>query len=147
MAVTAILGDGETLTASLGNKKFGGIEKITIVDAGKSLRSAPEIVLTGFGDGLATATSTLVPSFETFPGKFINSDGIISSSYTRLQGLNYYIDYSYVISSAIEFKKYKDILRGLLHPAGSVGYSEVVRQDDIQTVIVTATSEIVQQPV
>lgn len=147
VAVTAILGDGETLTASLGNKKFGGIEKITIVDAGKSLRSAPEIVLTGFGDGLATATSTLVPSFETFPGKFINSDGIISSSYTRLQGLNYYIDYSYVISSAIEFKKYKDILRGLLHPAGSVGYSEVVRQDDIQTVIVTATSEIVQQPV
>ena len=111
------------------------------------MRSAPEIVLTGFGDGLATATSTLVPSFETFPGKFINSDGIISSSYTRLQGLNYYIDYSYVISSAIEFKKYKDILRGLLHPAGSVGYSEVIRQDDIQTVIVTATSEIVQQPV
>ena len=147
VAVTAILGDGETLTASLGDKKFGGIEKITIVDAGKSLRSAPEIVLTGFGDGLATATSTLVPSFETFPGKFINSDGIVSSSYTRLQGLNYYIDYSYVISSAIEFKKYKDILRGLLHPAGSVGYSEVIRQDDIQTVIVTATSEIVQQPV
>jgi hypothetical protein len=147
VAVTAVLGDGETLTASLGNKKFGGIEKITIIDAGKSLRSAPEIVLTGFGDGLATATSTLVPSFETFPGKFINSDGIVSSSYTRLQGLNYYIDYSYVISSAIEFKKYKDILRGLLHPAGSVGYSEVIRQDDIQTVIVTATSEIVQQPV
>ena len=145
--VTAILGDGESLSATFGDKKFGGIEKITIVDAGKSLRAAPEIVLTGFGDGLATATSTLVPSFETFPGKFINSDGIISSSYTRLQGLDYYIDYSYVISSSIEFKKYKDILRGLLHPAGSIVYSEVVRQDDIQTVLVTATSEIVQQPV
>jgi hypothetical protein len=145
--VTAILGDGETLTASLGDKKFGGIEKITIIDNGKSLRSPAEIDLTGRGDGLATATSSLVASFEAFPGKFINSDGIISSSYTRLQGLDYYIDYSYVISSSIEFKKYKDVLRGLLHPAGSVAYSEVVRQDDIQTVLVTATSEIVQQPV
>jgi hypothetical protein len=147
VAVTAILGDGENLTASLGDKKFGGIERITIIDAGKSLRAAPEIDLTGFGDGLATATSTLVPSFETFPGKFINSDGIISSFYTKLQGLDYYIDYSYVISSSIEFKKYKDVLKGLLHPAGSIAYSEVVRQDDLQTVLITATSEIAQQPV
>jgi hypothetical protein len=147
VTVTAILGDGETLSASLGDKKFGGIEKITIVDAGKSLRSAPEIDLTGYGDGLATATSSLVPSFETFPGKFINSDGIISSSYTRLQGLDYYIDYSYVITSSIEFKKYKNVLKGLLHPAGSIAYSEVLRQDDVQTVLVTATSEIAQQPV
>jgi len=147
IAVTAILGDGENLTATFGNKKFGGIEKITIVDAGKSLRSAPEIDLSGYGDGLATATSTLVPSFETFPGKFKNSDGIISSSYTRLQGLDYYIDYSYVLSSSIEFKKYKDVLKGLLHPAGSIAYSELVRQDSVQTVRVTASSEIVQQPV
>jgi hypothetical protein len=145
--VTAILGDGENLTASLGNKKFGGIEKITIVDAGKSLRSPPDIDLTGYGDGSATATSSLVSSFESFPGKFINSDGIISSSYTRLQGLDYYIDYSYVISSSIEFKKYKNVLRGLLHPAGSIAYSEVFRQDNIQTVLTTATSEIVKKPV
>jgi hypothetical protein len=145
--VTAILGDGESLSATFGDKKFGGIEKITIVDAGKSLRATPEIVLTGFGDGLATATSTLVPSFETFPGKFKNSDGIISSSYTRLQGLDYYIDYSYVLSSSIEFKKYKDVLKGLLHPAGSIAYSELVRQDSVQTVRVTGLSEIVQQPV
>ena len=145
--VTAILGDGENLSATFGDKKFGGIENITIVDAGKSLRSPPEIDLSGFGDGLATATSNLVPSFETFPGKFKNSDGIISSSYTRLQGLDYYIDYSYVLSSSIEFKKYKDVLKGLLHPAGSIAYSELVRQDSVQTVRVTGLSQIVQQPV
>ena len=147
IAITAILGDGDVLSATFGDKKFGGIEKITVIDAGKSLRSPPEVDLTGFGDGLATATSSLISSFETFPGKFKNSDGIISSSYTRLQGLDYYIDYSYVLSSSIEFKKYKDVLRGLLHPAGSVAYSELVRQDSVQTVRVNAASQFVQQPV
>jgi hypothetical protein len=41
-----------------------------------------------------------------------------------VQGLDYYIDFVYVTKVAAEFSKYKNILKGLLHPAGFKNYAE-----------------------
>jgi len=142
VSVVAIFGDGEILQSLLGNNKPGGVEQITIIDAGESLGSVPLIDLSNLGDGQASAVATLVPSFEEFPGRWINSDGIISSEDMRLQGLNYYIDQAYVIKSSTEFNKYKNVLKTLLHPAGSIIYSEVVRQDIITLSTANVISEI-----
>jgi len=145
IAVVSIMGDGEEFLASLGNNSPGGIETITILDAGSGLRSVPEIDLTGYGDGTAVAESTLVPTVETFPGRWTNQDGIVSSSYMKLQGKDYYIDYSYVVISEIEFSRYKQVLRDLLHPAGMIAYAEVTRLDEIATTTATIESEINQE--
>jgi len=143
--VIAIMGDGEELSSSLGNNNPGGIETITILDAGLGLQSVPEIDLSNYGDGTATAEAVLVPTLETLPGKWQNQDGLISSTYMRLQGKDYYIDYSYVISSSIEFSKYKQVLKELLHPAGMIAYSEITKLDELPERKVKVESHIVQE--
>lgn len=141
---TAIFGDGESLQAVLGDDVPGGIVSIAIIDAGKSLISVPEVDLSGYGDGTATAEAILIPSFEQLNGKWLDSEGLISDVNRKLQGLDYYIDFSYVIKSTLEFSKYKDVLKSLLHPGGSIAYSELLRLDTIPTPEVNVTSEITQ---
>jgi hypothetical protein len=145
VVIDSIMGDGEVFSASLGNNKPGGIQTITILDAGSGLRSVPELDLTDYGDGTAIAEAVLVPTLESFPGRWRNQDGLISSAYMKLQGKDYYIDYSYVIRSEIEFSKYKQVLLELLHPAGMIAYAEIARLDEIATTQVTVESEINQE--
>jgi len=142
--VVAIMGDGEQFTSSVGDP-FGGIKSILIIDSGDGLRSVPELDLSDFGDGLATAEATLIPTVETFAGRFENQDGIISSSYTKLQGKDYYIDYSYVVASSIEFKKYKQVLKELLSPAGMIVYAETKRLNELEQRKVRVISEVNQE--
>ena len=140
--VVCIMGDGEELEAVFGNNKPGEIETITIIEPGKSLTTLPSVDLTGYGDGTAIADVTLVSSFETLDGRWINSDGRLSAADIRLQGLNYYIDYAYVISSSIEFSKYKKLLKDLLSPSGSLPYGRLERLDEIDSTSLQVESEI-----
>jgi hypothetical protein len=140
--VVCIMGDGEELEAVFGNNKPGEIETITIIEPGKSLTTLPSIDLTGYGDGTALADVTLVSSFETLDGRWLNSDGRLSAVDIRLQGLDYYIDYAYVISSSIEFSKYKKLLKDLLNPSGSLLYGRLERLDEIDSTSLQVESEI-----
>jgi hypothetical protein len=126
--VIGILGDGENLIAS-GTKRPGEIEEVTITDPGEGFTATPQVDLTLFGDGTATANATLSQTYESFPGRWTTSDSILSSSDRKIQGRNYYMDYSYLLSSTVEFSKYKKIFKELMHPAGFQVYSEMRRLD------------------
>jgi hypothetical protein len=126
--VIGILGDGENLIAS-GTKRPGEIEEITITDPGESFTATPLVDLTLFGDGTASANATLSQTYESFPGRWTTSDSILSSSDRKIQGRDYYMDYSYLLSSTVEFSKYKKIFKELMHPAGFQVYSEMQRLD------------------
>lgn len=122
--VNTILGDGEEFKIYPSNTVYGQILEISVTDPGKSIISLPSIDLTQGGDGNAIATSNLEFSYQTYPGRWINSDGILSSSAIKLQDKDYYHKYSYVVSSFIQFVKYKDIIKSLLHPAGLQIYAK-----------------------
>jgi hypothetical protein len=126
--VIGILGDGENLIAS-GTKRPGEIEEVTITDPGEGFTATPLVDLTLFGDGTATANATLSQTYESFSGRWTTSDSILSSSDRKIQGRNYYMDYSYLLSSTVEFSKYKKIFKELMHPAGFQVYSEMQRLD------------------
>jgi hypothetical protein len=100
--------------------------------------------MTRSGDGTAVLEASLIPTIEEFPGKWTSQKGLVSSSYTKLQGKDYYIDYSYVVVSNIQFQKYKQVLKELLHPAGLIAYSEVTKLDEIEETPVKVYSEISQ---
>lgn len=142
--VVAVMGDGELFTSNIGTNKPGGVQSVLILDAGKGLQSVPELDLTRSGDGTAIVESTLIPTVEEFPGKWISQKGLISSAYTKLQGKDYYIDYSYVIVSSVQFQKYKQVLKELLHPAGLIAYSEITRLDEIESDQIKVSAEISQ---
>ena len=122
VVLDAVMGDGEILTGT-STKKPGGITRVKIIDGGKGYKYIPFINMTTTGDGQASLVAEIDKSFETFEGKWTTSDSIISSTERKIQGRDYYVDYSYVLSSKVEFRKYKKILKELLHPAGLVNYS------------------------
>jgi hypothetical protein len=143
IVATAIMGDGENLSAR-GTKRPGEIEDILITNFGEGITSVPQIDLTNFGDGTAIANVTLSPSYEPLEGRWTSSDSILSSLDRKLQGRNYYINYSYLLSSSVEFSKYKKIFKELLHPAGFKEYAEWNKINELETE--TSTLDIVTAP-
>lgn len=130
--ISALMGGGQILTPVF-DQITGKISKIKITDGGVGYRYIPQIDLTQKGDGKAVAAATVGSSFTVFPGRWKTTDSIISSYERRLQGGSYYYDYSYVTSSVIPFRRYKDILKQLLHPAGFVNFAtlDITREVDI----------------
>lgn len=130
--IRAVMGDGEIVKAA-SDFLAGEILSIRLLSGGAGYQYIPLIDLSQSGDGSATAAAEIANSYFSLPGRWISSDSIISNSERRLQGANYFVDYSYVTSSSIEFAKYKNILKSLLHPAGFVNYALFEEKADIET--------------
>ena len=137
LAMIALMGDGENLLASSDNNP-GAILKIRIIDAGAGYAYPPQIDLTQSGNRQALANATVESSYVTFPGRWTTSDSILSSSERFLQGREYYVDYAYVLSSSVEFDKFKETFKNLIHPAGFVEYAEY----NINQTVTTPTSNV-----
>ena len=60
------------------------------------------------------------------PGKYLNSQSILSDPYARIQDNYYYQLYSYVIRSEVDEKDYKPIL-SIIHPAGMKRFGEILK--------------------
>lgn len=119
--IDSLIGDGETLTPT-GFAANGQIISIKVINPGSGYEYNPTVSIVG-GDGTATATAEIERSYASAPGRWTSSDSILSSFERKLQGQDYYVDYSYVISSRTEFSKYKTMLKQLLHPVGMVNYA------------------------
>ena len=138
LSVIALMGDGENLYGSA-DKELGEILNIRIIDSGSGYEFPPQIDLSAIGDGTATANADVESSYITFPGRWTTSDSILSSSERVIQGREYFVDYSYVLSSSVEFNKFKEIFKNLIHPAGFIQYAEykideVVPANNVSTV-------------
>lgn len=123
LSVTALMGDGENLQG-IADQELGAILKIRVIHPGLGYQTPPTIDLSTKGDGTALANSIIEPSYVTFPGSWKTSDSLLSSSERVIQGRNYYIDYAYVLSSKVEFSKFKDLFKNLIHPAGFKQYAD-----------------------
>ena len=123
--ITSTMSDGELLTPFIGNTQPGQIVSIKVISGGSGYEFIPQVDLTGAGSGTATANAQIEAGYVTLPGRWRTSDSILSTSERKLQGRDYYVDYSYVTSSLTEFSKYKTILKQLMHPAGFVNYADL----------------------
>jgi hypothetical protein len=121
--VISVMGDSERI-AGTASTVAGQIRSIKITNSGAGYEFLPAIDLTGYGDGTATAEAAIERSYVSFPGRWKSSEGILSALDRKVQGLDYYIDFTYLTAVQVEFSKYKDILKGLLHPAGFKNYAE-----------------------
>jgi hypothetical protein len=143
--ITSLIGDGEILQA-FSNTPAGVIQSIDLTSGGVGYQYIPEIDLSGAGDGTAVGVAEIGSSYISFAGRWLTSDSIISSSERRIQGNDYYIEYSYVTNSLTEFSRYKDVLKRLLHPAGFVNYATLNRETSIDfdnSVIETSTENTI----
>jgi hypothetical protein len=136
--IDSLIGDGERLSAT-GFGANGQIISIKVVNPGSGYEYNPIVSISG-GDGSATAIAEIERSYSSGEGRWLTSDSIISSFERKLQGEDFYVDYSYVISSSVEFSLYKKLLQELLHPVGLVNYSYYNKQDLIELTDVSVDS-------
>jgi len=132
LSITALMGNGERLRAFT-DTIAGQITSIILTSTGSGYKYIPQVDLTNSGDGSAIAEAILGASQSALPGRWTTTDSIISSSERRLQGNDYYLDFSYVTSSLTSFIKYKEILKQLLHPAGFINYANLEKSKDINS--------------
>jgi hypothetical protein len=135
LQVTAVMGGGEQLGFIIEDGVAGKILSIKVLESGSGYSTEPLIDLSNSGDGTAIASANLAPAVVQLSGRWITSDGILSDDQIKLQGRDYYINYSYVIGSRVEFKKYKSLLKNLLHPAGYVNYAKYKIEKTIESAI------------
>lgn len=69
-----------------------------------------------YGNGKARANANFLNGTVYSKGKYLNSDGFLSS-YNVLESM-VYNDFTYILSVEKEFSKYKSVLYNLLHPSG-----------------------------
>lgn len=137
--VRTILGDGETLVAS--TETIGKITELTLISGGTGYEAPPTLNLTALGDGTAQAVATVITGTYSYPGRFINDDGMISS-FNYLEDRDYYQNYSYVIRVNEPFSQYKEAVYGLINPAGMKVFGEYdFINDDIPMLTEGVTTE------
>ena len=119
--IDSLVSDGESIFPT-GIGQPGQILTIQVLNPGSGYEYIPIVTISG-GSGTATANADIERSYLTSPGRWTTSDSIISSTERNLAGRDYYVNYSYVISSQVEFYRYKQLLKELLHPVGFVKYA------------------------
>lgn len=125
--VKSILGFGAQYVAL--SSTIGQILQLKIVSRGSGYEEPPILNFTGIGDGTAQAVSTIVTGAFSYPGRWLNDDGHLSS-YNFLQDRDYYQNFSYVVKAKASIEKYRQALKDLIHPAGMKLFGEYLFVDD-----------------
>jgi len=123
----SIIGDGETLVASAAT--FGKILSLRLLSGGVGYTTEPTLDFDSVASGSgAQASLSIVSGAYTFPGRFLNDDGFISS-FNFLQDRDYYQNFSYVIKIDESTRKYSKAIRDLVHPAGTKMFGDYLLTD------------------
>lgn len=144
VVVDSLMGSGAVFNSLIDDGVSGQILSIRILNSGVGYFTIPAVDLSFSGDGTATAVANIRNSFVSIPGRWETGDSLLSSEEIRLQGLDYYLDYSYVIKSSVEFKKYKSILKNLIHPIGFKNFA-VYKVEDLITTNTNYQSESLEK--
>jgi hypothetical protein len=128
--VTARLGEGGEYIVA--NTTLGAIQTISIINRGTGYTSVPTINLQSLGDGTATATATILQGVYTYPGRYLNDDGFISS-YNFLQNRDYYQNFSYVLRLKESLANYRQAIKDLVHPAGTKLFGAYLVEDNAES--------------
>jgi len=143
IVIDSIASDNEQLQGTSDDVP-GAILSVRVPVPGSGYQFVPiATVISSTGSG-ASLVPEIERSYVSSTGRWETSDSLLSTSERKIAGRQYYVDYSYVISSKVEFYKYKKILKDLLHPVGFVNYAEYQKSNSFSgsTINVENTKEI-----
>ena len=113
----------------------GAITELEIVDSGFGFRKGEEINLIS-NNRIAVATAEL-GRYGTGSGFYRQKGGFLSDQKKLFDGF-YYQDYSYEIRSPIQLSKYEDMLKQLLHVAGTQYFGGFVFDTNLESKVSVA---------
>ena len=71
-----------------------------------------------------------------YEGRYVDTKGFLSWDH-KLQDNYYYQEFSYVIRVTEELRKYRDIVKRLVHPSGTIQFGEVDSRSEVESIIQT----------
>ena len=117
-----IIGNNAIIIA---NNVVGVINAVSIVNPGINYVNGETVTLFNTTRSAVNATGTSVfAGLYTYPGRYIGTDGFLSSN-KYLQDNFYYQEYSYVLKTGEYINRYREIVKKLVHPAGTALFGEV----------------------
>lgn len=111
----SVIGSGAQLSSSGGS--YGLIENITMRSFGDHYSSQPSVSFPS-GDGTATGIADVISAQFSYPGYFLNEDGMLSAR-RYLEDPHLYNTYTYTLKSPVAVQAYQALVQNILHPAGS----------------------------
>lgn len=118
-------------------ESIGIIKQIKIIDEGTGYTTPPILDLTGFGDGNARVTATVVTGLQTYPGRYINDDGFLSA-HNYLEDRDYYQNFAYEVRTDYPLASYQTAVKNLAHPAGMKMWGRYLFTDTNQATMNTS---------
>jgi len=110
----------------------GTIKKIGVKNSGINYFNTVTVSFISETGDLSSAVVFASPTAITrYPGFYTNNSGKLSST-KKIQDGNYYQDFSYVLKTAVSLDTYFQILKELVHPAGTRMFGSILVKDVLQ---------------
>lgn len=86
-----------------------------------------------YGDGQAKATAGFENGLIRYPGLYLNTDGHLSEDKYLQDGTKYH-NFSYELNTKVDYEKFEDTIKNIVHPAGTVAFvNKITESDNIVT--------------
>jgi hypothetical protein len=96
----------------------GVVTTVSIIDSGIGYEPGERVLLTKEGVAFAVTGSAIVKTQGKKEGYWRSTRGFLDAD-KYIQDSKYYQEYSYEIQAAVDFSLYKDVVRDILHIAGT----------------------------
>ena len=114
---------GENSLLGISEAGTGSIKEIEITDVGVGFVTAPTVSISGIFGGNNVVLTANIGTIGDSRGKYLDQNGFLSSNKKIFDG-NYYQDYSYSLISNKQLSDYEEVIKKLLHPAGTKMFGE-----------------------
>ena len=119
----------------------GKIKKVQVTDFGVGFTSQPTVTFVSSTGSLAVGEAVL-GALSKYPGRWLGTEGFCDNN-KYIQDSYYYQDFSYVLKLGQSVDRYRDVVKALLHPAGTKLFGEVLVQTLTPQTILKAVEELI----
>lgn len=126
-----VAGLNSTVDTNVNNNE-GSVQKIDVISSGYGYSNAESVRLVSNNAAALAAEGIIIKGgVGSADGYFYDRSGFLSD-YASLFDGEYYQEYSYEVRSTLPIEKYQDILKKVLHVAGTKMFGKVVIRSDIE---------------
>jgi hypothetical protein len=136
--VSRSMGDNATITGDV-IVADGVATAVDVIDSGYGYLGDQAMSLTSANNSFVITANSVVATEGTGTGFWETTTSHLSDT-SKVRDNKYYQEYSYDIQTGVSINRYRDIVKKVLHVAGTELFGTVVKNSVINTNVTTATS-------
>jgi hypothetical protein len=137
-----IAGDNAIITTNVASSN-SAVLALKVTDSGFAFRDGDSVTFTSLDEEKSGAAVASVVTMGHGSGFYKTTSGFLSTN-KYLQDGEYYQDFSYEIRSPITVGSYSDMLKSVLHVAGTKVFASILKKEVIDSSSSVVSSSIIQ---